>query len=216
MGLLSVLGKRIKEVVTFDISKFADEPVQRGALPIGAGAVGLGRGLLSLVKGLPSVGKAIRGFLTATVLGGAIAGGGLKLIPKIFKGAERGTEILLRDEPIKEKEISDVAKVAALGGIAGLVGAGITLLPDILRDKEIPSIAELPAPLNAIPTAPIEKERVSEKPVVAETEIIEPGVVKKRPRRRIQPRRQTISQRVDVRVGVNAGNRRNIKNVIFT
>ena len=217
MGLLSAIGKKIKSLVDVKTLFFGFEDVKQEPLPLGGAAVTAGRGILGLIKALPSVGKAVKGFATATILGGVLAGGGFALIPKLFGGAKRGTEVLLGDKEIGKEDISDVGKVAALGGVAGLVGAGITLLPRIFG-KDEPTLETIPAavaPINSLPVETDTRGITAEKPVTPETETIEAGVKKKPSKRRSQPRRQTISQRVDVRVGVNAGNRRHIKNIVF-
>lgn len=212
MGLLSSIGKAIKRVATFDISKFAKgEKVITGTIPFGAGVAGIGKGLLGAFKALPTVGKAIKGFLTATLLGGAIAGGGAAIIPKLFAGAKKGAEILTGDEPVTQEDIPDVLKVAGLGGLAGLLTAGALLLPAALGQ---PSLETLPLPVAGAGILPTEAG-AAVTPVTPETQIIDDKPKKVTRKRAIQPRRTTIRQQVDVRVGVNAANKKFIKNIVL-
>lgn len=222
MGFLSNLGKKLKGAFQRQVARAEARArptrVLKGTLPIGAGIAGLGKGFLGFFKALPSVGKAIKGLLTATLATGAIAGGGALVIPKLFKGAKKGAQILTGDEPITKAQIPDVLKAAGLGGLAGLLGAGALLLPAALGQPE--GFQTLPQAINGLPAAGAQQVLPTEagttqKPVTPETQIINGEPVKKPRKRATQARRTTIKQEVNVRVGVRGDSRKFIKNVVF-
>lgn len=124
-------------------------------------------------------------------------------------GGEVG-KVIEGEKTFGKEDIIEGAKKA--GVVGAVVAAGALVIPKILgRGKAgdpTLGLETLPAQL------PLENGFAPEKPITPETETIEAGV-KKRSRRRTQPRRQTISQEVSINIGVNAHNRKLIRNVVY-
>lgn len=210
--------------------------------PIIAGALLAARLILPKVAArvAPIALKGLRAFIPATLKGKIFAGTATLLSFGILKESPTATTFVketIKDLPQAPGKVigfggevgkviegektfgkEDILEGAKKAGVVGaVVAAGAIVIPKILGrgkggDEPTLDFEALPAAL------PLEKEKQlsPDKPITPETETIEAGVKKKRSRRRTQPRRQTISQRVSINVGVNAHNRKLIRNVIFT
>lgn len=163
---------------------------------------GLGKAALLAVGGAAVTSKVVRRAIIQT--------------PSLIfeKGEALGLEAERQAEAAGERKPKTTTAVL-LGAAAGLAAPFILgKVREKFTGQEVPTLDFEPLP-SALPL-PKERQAAAEKPVTAETQTIEAGTKKKRRKSRPQPRRQTISQKVNVRVGVNAGNRKYIKNVIFT
>jgi hypothetical protein len=124
------------------------------------------------------------------------------------------------------EELPEITQEEASGlGKYGLIGAGIAALGTglitgaVLESKAIAKEAggmleSVTPPVQELPAIATEDVETPLTYATEEPEQITGTTPKKRRKKRLQPQGQHISQRVDVRVGVNAANRKYIKNEI--
>jgi len=202
-GLLG--GATAKEVV---------KATAGGAVVIGAttlaSAVAVEALASSVAGGLPKVAEKVKsavakrgvvGTAKAVVktaaVGGVIAGGGIALLPEVYKGTKKATEIAVGvvkgDLPL-EGNIGDIGKTAgALAGgalVGGLIGAGI----DKLLEKDVS-----PPSLPITPTSPFSPSA----PLTPETQVLGKEVsstTKKRRKARKAGKSQGNSQNLRVNI----------------
>lgn len=143
--------------------------------------------------------------LSTTALAGVTGG----ITPAVIVGGEQGVNIL-RDTVGKDLI---TAGTGALAG-AGLVVAGQEALDkakEFFQDENIP-FTNLPAPPIAGEDTPTMPQPSAINPTIPSGSQAEGSTPKtKRRKSRLKAQGQKISQRVDVRVGVNAGNKKYIK-----
>ena len=151
--------------------------------------------------------------------------------------AGKKTGEAIEDLEQKYDELPPMGKVPLMvAGIGAAVGLPIVAdkIIDLFNDKkdEIPLI-DSPPPVDLAPSslAPSSLETPKETEIfpqvnnelaqktpatpLEETTTIAKTARKKRKKARLEPHRQTISQRVNVNVGVNSGNKKYIKNTIL-
>lgn len=105
-----------------------------------------GKVAVSIVKNpVGAVKTAVGGVL----VGGAIAGGGLTLLPVVFKGGKVGAEVLTGKKDLTPENIGDVAKVvglvaggAVVAGVAGYVGKKVLEggLPEVVGTAPLETV----------------------------------------------------------------------------
>lgn len=175
-----------------------------------------------------------------TVLGaGFIAGGGLKLAQPLFETSKKATEtavpIITGEKNITEaspSDFKDVGKVAGIIAGSAVVGAGagiiIPKIVDAFSNDDIPTIPEIKSEVvEASPTVVTEAPKTIQDagqiaapsaPVTPETQAVTaPSKTskKKRSSKRKAPRRQNISQKVNVIVqNKNIGTTKRYLNII--
>lgn len=218
--------------------------IKAGTIPFGVG--GAARGGLAVIKflprigtGLQQVGGVVKGAVQAAILGGILAGGGFTFFPKLFKGARKTTQIVL-GKPTGEEQfftplpegkpelsIKEMLKIAAVGGLAGLLAAGVVIIPDqvqkFLDRREKKGNGEVPqAPEGLLEPLPLPADTgkelagagvASPVPITPETQDI--GKVRRRKHKikRLEPQGQKIFQSVRVIVNSNSLNRKYIREV---
>jgi len=130
------------------------------------------------------------------IVGTAIAAGtalGIKGVAQAAATFGQTQAIQAQTQAIKEITPSGITTLYA-------TPSGITMLPSYEDDY-----AEK-TPLSKVTTPMEETYNIEEKPKKA---------TKRKKKKALEPRRQTISQRVNVQVGVNSGNKKYIKNTIL-
>lgn len=146
--------------------------------------------------------------------------------------AGKKTGEAIEDLEQKYDELPPMGKVPLMvAGIGAAVGLPIVAdkIIDLFNDKkdEIPLI-DSPPPVDLAPSSlespketeifpEVNNELAQKTPAtpLEETTTIAKTARKKRKKARLEPRTQTISQRVNVQVGVNSGNKKYIKNTIL-
>ncbi len=99
-------------------------------------------------------------FIKSVAVGGVVAGGGLKVIPKVFTAAKDVTStalpVLLGEEKLSKENVGDVIKTVGAATGIGLVAAGAAVIVDkVINNNEqvLPTNnTNLPTGTNLIPT----------------------------------------------------------------
>jgi len=134
---------------------------------------------------------------------------------KIFETGQKIGEVIESTPEIAEsgagKNILLALGASALitGGVATAIAAGKNYL-----DSKEEELVPLEAP--TFPKSEIEEATISPAAPVEEEAVSSVSKPRKRRKTRREPLQQKISQRVDVRVGVNAANRKYIKNEVYS
>lgn len=165
--------------------------------------------------------------IVKTVAGaGVIAGGGLRVIPKVFSGTKKATKsalpVLLGEKEFTKDKTVDIGKMIGAGlGITAL-GVGAGKIVEKVLDKKEKVIETTEKQLAVIP----EKQLVAEKPLGAESQPILPETQtittgKKKYKKRKPKKAQSIRQSVRINIinkpiGLNIQSKRYITEKVLS
>lgn len=154
-------------------------------------------------------GTVLKSPFKAVAVAGVVAGGGLKLVPKLFQttktAAEKAVPVLLGEEKLTSETAVSTAKIVGLALGLGVVGAGAGMvLEKVLEKKEEQELILTPATMPPVLESALLPEKsvgTAETPILPETTTITTG---KKPYKR---RRATKIQAVRQSVKININNR---------
>lgn len=224
---------------------FIEKPGKQTARILGETALGLSIASPSTVvkigkKAIPKVVEIIKnpkkiiqttkGVIQVTALGGVIGGGGLYLLPKIYEGTKKATELVVdiveKDKPVTNEDFVSIGEVIGVGLGAGLVGAGVGYIaskfskdspesekeqlppdkPEKLPDEKTPDIPILPSETSDTkPASP-------QTPLTPSTQVL--GKEVGQPSKKRKKGRKLIKRPVTRPIRVNVVNAFSNKNII--
>ena len=201
-----ITGKEFGRTTTKELAETkAGQVLGLATLGTAAAAAAAGAGVTGTITALRTlVPKTALGKTAALFVGGvAVTSPTIReaIIEAPFRVAETGKKVGELVEKIPEPVKEQAAKFGVAGLVtAGLVGAGITLLPSAIeKAKEF-----LPEKTEGLTLAPVAAGETitATPPITPETVSLEEPKKKAPVKRRREARRQQITQRVNVQVGV--------------
>jgi hypothetical protein len=221
-GISAVTGKTYGTTTTQQLASTTAGKVLGGAIAGTAAALGVAvaapyvaakGGIVAVASqaAKPIAAKIIAKPIQSLGIAAVIAGGGLGLVAPTFKAIKGATEIavpvILGEKPLLPENISDVAKTI---GIALGVG-GIGTVAGIIATKVMDKKDEVTIPSSVVGTGGfLGSSDVMESAGAYPAQTVELGAKARSKRKKTAQgaQGQKITQRVDVRVGVNAANRK--------